>query len=196
MNNKKIFTIPNILSMMRIILVPIIAWMYFDKSIHNHYLVALILVFLSAATDVLDGFIARKFNMITDLGKILDPIADKLTQFVVVFCLACDHPLMITVAAIIFAKELMMLIGAVIFVKQGNETPYARWWGKLTTIVLYATILMYILSSFLDTVLPEWLSITAISLCIACLMFSFLNYALVFIESRKNKDVSQLNETK
>mgnify|MGYP002520460125 CR=1 FL=1 len=139
MNSKKVFTVPNILSMIRILLVPVIVWVYFDESIVNHFLIALVLVFLSAITDVLDGIIARKFNLITNLGKVLDPIADKLTQFVVVFCLACDYPLMTVVAIIIFAKEILMLIGAVIFVKQGNETPYARWWGKLTTVVLYAT---------------------------------------------------------
>jgi len=193
MNSKKIFTVPNILSMFRIILVPIIVWIYFDSRIKDHYLLALVLVFISALTDVLDGIIARKFNLITDLGKILDPIADKLTQFVVVFCLACDYPLMTVVAVIIFAKELLMLIGAVIFVKSGNETPYARWWGKLTTVVLYATMLMFILSSFLMVTLPEWLSVTAISLCIACLVFSFLNYALVFFEAKKSKDNSNTN---
>ncbi len=187
MSSKKVFTIPNILSMMRIALVPIIVWTYFNQSIDNHYLIALILVFVSAVTDVLDGFIARRFNMITDVGKILDPIADKLTQFVVVFCLACKNPIMFAVAAIIFAKELLTLIGAVLFVKRGNETPYARWWGKLTTVVLYATMLMYILSDVIDYVLPDWLCVTAVSLCIACLVFSFLNYFLVFLEAKKKK---------
>jgi len=196
MNSKKVFTDPNILSMLRILLVPVIVWVYFDESIADHFLIALVLVFLSAITDVLDGIIARKFNLITDLGKVLDPIADKLTQFVVVFCLACDYPLMIVVATIIFAKEILMLIGAVIFVKQGNETPYARWWGKLTTVVLYATMLLFILSSFLTVTLPDWVSVTAISLCIACLVFSFLNYALVFVEAKKNKSKSQANDAK
>ena len=196
MKSKNVFTIPNVLSLIRILLVPVIVWVYFDKNIANHYLIALVLVFLSAITDVLDGIIARKFNLITDLGKILDPIADKLTQFVVVFCLACDYPLMIVVAVIIFAKEILMLIGAVLFVKQGNETPYARWWGKLTTVVLYTTMLLFILSSFLDAVLPDWVSVTAISLCIACLVFSFLNYAMVFIEAKKAKSNSQTNDVK
>ena len=196
MKSKNVFTIPNVLSLIRILLVPVIVWVYFDKSIANHYLIALVLVFLSAITDVLDGIIARKFNLITDLGKILDPIADKLTQFVVVFCLACDYPLMIVVAVIIFAKEILMLIGAVLFVKQGNETPYARWWGKLTTVVLYTTMLLFILSSFLDAALPDWVSVTAISLCIACLVFSFLNYAMVFIEAKKAKANSQTNDVK
>ena len=186
MNSKKIFTIPNILSIIRIILVPIIVWTYFDKKIDNNYLIAFILVIISALTDVCDGIIARKFNLITDLGKILDPIADKLTQVAVVCCIAITNEMMRVVAVAIFAKELLMLIGAVIFVKQGNETPYARWWGKITTVVLYATMLMFILAEFIGFALPEWLTITAVSLCIAFLAFSFLNYALIFIESKKN----------
>ncbi len=185
MDSKKIFTIPNILSIIRIILVPIIVWTYFDKNIENNYLVAFLLVILSGFTDVCDGVIARKFNLITDIGKILDPIADKLTQFAVVCCIAITNEMMRVVAVVIFAKELLMLIGAVIFVKDGNETPYARWWGKITTVVLYATMLLFILSDFIKFVLPDWLTVTSVSLCIAFLSFSFLNYALIFIEGKK-----------
>ncbi len=191
MNSKKIFTIPNILSFIRILLVPIIVWMYFDTSINNNYLVAFVLVILSALTDVCDGIIARKFNLITDLGKILDPIADKLTQFAVVCCIAFQNEMMRVVAVAIFAKEILMLIGAVIFVKNGNETPYARWWGKITTALLYATMLLFILADFINDfiteefVLPPVVEVTAVSLCIAFLAFSFLNYALIFIESKK-----------
>ncbi len=190
MNSKKILTIPNVLSTFRLLLVPLIVWMYFDDNIKFHFLFAFILVVVSAVTDVVDGYIARKYNMVTDLGKVLDPIADKLTQFVVIICLACDYPLMTVVAVIIFAKEILMLIGAVLFVRDGNETPYARWWGKLTTIVLYATMLLLILAEFIIFSLPDWVLVTAVSLCIACLVFSFLNYALIYIEGRnKNKSI-------
>ncbi len=193
MNAKNIFTIPNILSFIRIILVPIIVWIYFDTRIINNYLIAFLLVILSALTDVCDGIIARKFNLITDLGKILDPIADKLTQFAVVCCIAITNEMMRVVAVAIFAKELLMLIGAVIFVKDGNETPYARWWGKVTTVLLYATMLLFILADFINVVLPQWLTVTAVSLCIAFLAFSFLNYALIFIEGKKKAKNSNKN---
>ncbi len=191
MNSKKIFTVPNILSVIRIILVPIIVWIYFDKNIEENYLIAFLLVILSALTDVCDGIIARKFNLITDIGKILDPIADKLTQFAVVCCIAYSNQMMRVVAVVIFAKEILMLIGAVIFVKNGNETPYARWWGKITTVVLYTTMLLFILADFVSFTLPEWLTVTAVSLCIAFLAFSFLNYALIFIESKKDANTTK-----
>ena len=190
---KKILTIPNLLSLLRLAMIPLLVWLYVSQQKYGWTAFVLL---LSGLTDIVDGQIARRCNMVSDFGKFLDPIADKLTQFVVVFCLACDYPLMIVVATIIFAKEILMLIGAVIFVKQGNETPYARWWGKLTTVVLYATMLLFILSSFLTVTLPDWVSVTAISLCIACLVFSFLNYALVFVEAKKNKSKSQANDAK
>lgn len=196
-SNKKIFTVPNVLSMFRIVLIPFIAWTYFNEKMEYHYLVSLSLLFLSGATDVIDGFVARHFDMVSDVGKILDPIADKLTQFTVVICLAVNIPMMSVVAIIIFAKELLMLIGAVVLIKNGCETPYARWWGKLTTVVLYATMLMFILSEFMNgffgTVLPEWAATTAISACIACLAFSFLNYLLIFIDGKKEKNTDPID---
>ena len=87
---EKIFSIPNILSMIRILLVPVFAILYFVK-VKDHYLYAALVLLLSGASDVLDGIIARKFNMITAFGKLLDPLADKLTQAVVVIFLAVNH---------------------------------------------------------------------------------------------------------
>ena len=190
MNSKKIFTIPNILSAFRILLVPVIVWMYFQESVPNHFLIAFMLVILSGLTDICDGIIARRFNMISDIGKILDPIADKLTQFAVIFCIAWNYKMMIVVAAVIFAKELLMLIGALLLVKHGSETPYARWWGKATTVVLYATMLLFILAEFLNLAVPDWIITTAVALCVAFLVFSLLNYALVFIDGRKSNKKS------
>lgn len=179
---KKIFTIPNILSIIRIIMIPIVVAAYFK----GNYMLTIILLVASGLTDVVDGFIARKFNMITDVGKILDPIADKLTQFTVIVCLAWHHAILIPVAAVIFAKELLTLIGAVLFVKQGNATPYARWWGKMTTVILYATIVLFVISE-LTNVIPDVVLITAMSITVACLVFSFFNYLVVYFDGNKKQ---------
>lgn len=177
---KKIFTIPNILSMIRIIMIPVVVASYFK----GNYMLTIILLLLSGLTDVVDGFIARRFNLITNVGKILDPIADKLTQFTVIVCLAWHHAILIPVAAIMFAKELLTLIGAVLFVKHGNATPYARWWGKMTTVILYATMVLFVISE-LTNVIPDILLTTAMSVTIACLVFSFFNYLVVYFDGRK-----------
>lgn len=73
----KILTIPNVLSFFRLCLIPVIIWMYCSK---RDYVRTAVILLLSGATDILDGFIARRFNMVSDLGKVLDPVADKLTQ--------------------------------------------------------------------------------------------------------------------
>lgn len=80
----KILTIPNILSFLRLCLIPVIVWLYVDKQ---DYLWALLVLILSGITDIVDGIIARKCNMISDFGKAFDPIADKLTQMATLYCL-------------------------------------------------------------------------------------------------------------
>ncbi len=188
---KKLFTIPNILSVIRILLIPVIVAVYFSEM-DNSAAWAIALVLLSGLTDVVDGFIARHFNMISDIGKILDPIADKLTQFTVIICISLKHPLLIPVAVIIFIKEILMLIGAVIFVRRGNETPYARWWGKMTTVILYITMTLFIVSDIF--LIPDSIMITAVSLSIAGLAFSFYNYIIVYLSGKKKETSADTEE--
>ena len=88
---KEIFSIPNILCYFRILLVPVFLWAYFDLQSDKGHLVAAGVLVLSSLSDFLDGFIARKCHMITELGKLIDPVADKLTQFVVACTLMYMH---------------------------------------------------------------------------------------------------------
>ena len=71
------FTIPNLLSLVRLAMIPLLLWLYLEK---REYLWTAVVVVLSGATDIVDGIIARKYDLISDLGKALDPVADKLTQ--------------------------------------------------------------------------------------------------------------------
>ena len=179
MNVNKSFTLPNLLTVLRILMVPFLVLSYWQ----GEYVATVILLMASGLTDIADGWIARHYHQISDLGKILDPIADKLTQFAVMLCLAIRHPILIPVVVIIFAKELLTLIGAVIFVRRGNATPYARWWGKLTTVILYGTMVLFVVSDLVPGI-PEAVTVTAMSLSVASLVFSFLNYLLVYFEER------------
>ena len=83
-NSKKIFTIPNIISMFRLLLIPVFIFSY---VILKNDLLTVILLTVSGISDMLDGWIARRFNMVSELGKALDPIADKLTQLSMILCL-------------------------------------------------------------------------------------------------------------
>ena len=176
---KKNLTVPNLLSALRIVMIPFVAMAYFK----GNYAWTVALLLLSGLTDVVDGLIARRFNMISDLGKVLDPIADKLTQLTVVVCLAWRHTMLIPVAAVLFAKELLTLIGAVLFVRRGNATPYARWWGKLATVILYAAMVLFVISELVDGI-PDFVLIAAVSVTVVCLLFSFFNYLVVYFEGR------------
>ena len=148
----KIWTIPNVLSFFRLLLVPFIIWAY--VGLRNDTLTILLLA-VSAMTDVLDGRIARKFNMISDLGKALDPFADKITQVCVVLILAIrNFPLLWYRLGICVFRELCMGILGYITIRKTNKVPGARWYGKVSTIVLYASAL----SLMLFPKMPSWLS--------------------------------------
>ena len=187
MKVKENLTVPNLLSALRIVMIPFVLTAY----LNGNYVLSIGLLVLSGLTDVADGFIARHYNQISDLGKILDPIADKLTQFAVLVCLSISHPNLIPVAAILAVKEILTLIGAMIFVHRGNETPYARWWGKMTTVVLYVTMGLVVLRDWIPAI-PGEVTMVAVSLTIACLAFSFYNYLLVYLNGRKKPDQEHL----
>lgn len=104
----KILTIPNVLSFFRLCLIPLFVWLYYSQQ---KYLETAYILMLSGATDIIDGFIARKYHMISDVGKVLDPIADKLTQAAMLFCLFTRFPLMIVPLALLLVKELYMGFG-------------------------------------------------------------------------------------
>jgi len=102
------------------------------------------LLLLSGATDVVDGFIARKFNMISDLGKVLDPVADKLTQGAVLICLLGRFPLMALPLAMMVVKETFMSVTGLQVIRRTGKVISADWHGKVATLLLYGTMLTHI----------------------------------------------------
>lgn len=182
--NNNVFTVPNILTLVRIILSPIFAILYLQKS----YIFAAVILILSGLTDVLDGIIARKFDLITTLGKILDPIADKLTQAVIIVCLVINHyndedSLLVFVLILLFAKEFTMLLGAIILFKSGKRPSESKWWGKLGTVMVYVLFSSILLE---DILTEKFVPVTAINvICVItaiCLLFSLFNYYPIFKE--------------
>ena len=104
MTKREIWSIPNIMGYFRILLIPIFVYLYFTAETANDYYVVAGIVLISTITDFLDGFIARKFKMVTNLGKFIDPVADKLTHAALVICLASQYSLMIVVIVFMFIK--------------------------------------------------------------------------------------------
>lgn len=138
---KKILTIPNILSMVRIAMIPLIVWLYLVKEDYDW---AGGLLIFSGVTDVVDGFIARRFHMISDLGKVLDPIADKLTQATMLVCLLMRFPLMVLPLAMMVLKETFMSVTGLLVIRRTGVVISADWHGKVATVLLYATMILHI----------------------------------------------------
>ena len=108
------------------------------------YLESTILIIISGITDVADGWIARKFNMTSDFGKILDPVADKLTQATLVLCLFMRFPNMIYLFILMAIKETLMGVTGLLGIRRSGEVHGADWHGKLTTVLLYTVLFLHV----------------------------------------------------
>ena len=184
--------VPNILTLSRFILIPfIILSLAYDK-----FLLAFIFLTISALTDVLDGFIARKFNLISDFGKLIDPLADKSTQLSILITLALKQtpqgePIIpLWIMFVIALKEFMMVAGASFL--YGKETVVSsKWYGKLTTVLFYVAIvsslvIFYFNLSFrFDTYLYY--------LGLAMTIFSLFMYFKAFYTEGYFKDINKTN---
>ena len=168
---KKIITLPNILSFLRLCLIPVIVWLYIGAQ---NYLWAAIFVVISGVTDILDGIIARRFNMISDFGKVLDPIADKATQMTMMLLLITRFPLMLLPFIIAVIKEIFMLISGYMVIKKCDVVLGADWHGKAATVVLSSTIFLHFIWY---EIIPIVSNITAV-LCAAMIILSFVLYAI------------------
>lgn len=177
---KKIITIPNILSFFRLCLIPVIVWLYTVKQ--DHFLTLIILV-LSGVTDIVDGIIARKCNMISDFGKAFDPVADKLTQMAMLFCLISRFPYMMIPFVLLVVKEVFTGITALITIKRTNTVKGAVWHGKLTTIALYSMMAIHLLWYNI----PRAVSLILVGICIGIMLMSFILYTIQNIKAIKNK---------
>src|SRR5699024_36682 len=133
--------VPNALTIVRFILIPIILYFIFT----GNYLLGFVFFTISGLTDILDGTIARKFNLISNFGKLMDPLADKLTQISVLASLVIKDIIPIWILIIVMAKELIMIIGAS-FLYGKDVVVYSKWFGKLATVLFYIAIVFSLIN--------------------------------------------------
>ena len=133
----RILTIPNLLSAFRICLLPVMIWLY---CVEKNYVLTMYILFLSGMTDLADGYIARKFHMISDVGKVLDPVADKLTQVTMLVCLTIRFPLMAVPLFLMAVKELFMGVAGLLVIRKTGRVFGARWHGKVIVHVAWIDI--------------------------------------------------------
>ena len=166
---KNILTIPNLISLFRILLIPLIIWLYCGKK---QYTATIAVIAISGASDIIDGKIARKFHMVSDVGKVLDPVADKLTQATLVICLTARYPWMWALLALFAVKECLMLLWGYLTLKITDTINSAKWYGKLSTVVLYAVMMILIL--FVN--IPEAGTTALMLLCGGVMLLSLVMY--------------------
>ncbi|MBR6271017.1 MAG: CDP-alcohol phosphatidyltransferase family protein [Lachnospiraceae bacterium] len=173
---KQILTIPNLLTLVRLVLVPFIIYYYIAKE---YYLLTVILLALSGISDVADGIIARKFNQVSDLGKMIDPVADKLTQIAVLFCLVWRFPLMWVPLALLTVKEIYNAICGLVVIKKTGRVYGADWHGKVATVFLYSTMVLHILWDIIaGQRIPELLSQILIWVSVALMVLTLILYSI------------------
>lgn len=156
-NASRIITVPNGMSVLRILLVPVFAAFYLNGNLPA----AVTTLVISGLTDMLDGLIARRFNQITDLGKMLDPFADKLTQGVVALCIAIRFPSIRPLLLLFILKELLMLSCAVVLLKKHKRPCAAKWYGKVATVMFYISVSAIVLLDGLGIMGPDKQNIAA-----------------------------------
>lgn len=183
---KEIFTIPNLLSLFRLVLIPVYVRLYLTAVEPREYLLAGSILAVSCLTDLVDGKIARKFNMISTVGKILDPVADKLTQFALTLCLSLKYPVLQPVLALFVVKELFQGVVGLVHLCKGKMSPGALMAGKICTTVLFVSLTALVLFPNLDHRI-----VSGIALLDGCfLVISFVNYVLAYFG--KNAKVQDL----
>lgn len=183
---KEIFSIPNLLSLFRLVLIPVYIYIYLNASEPSHYYVAGAILAVSCLTDLVDGKIARHFNMITTVGKILDPLADKFTQLALTVCLSMRYPVLQPVLALFLIKEFFQLFAAIINLRKGKALNGALLAGKICTTVLFVSLIALVLFPELDPVVVDVIAIVdALFLTIA-----FIQYNLAFFgKNAKVQDI-------
>ena len=164
--------VPNALTIIRFLLIPVIVISIFNGD----YIIAFIFFTVSGITDIADGFIARKFNLISNFGKLMDPLADKLTQIATIASLTLKDIIPIWILAIVLLKELIMIAGAS-FLYGKDVVVYSKWYGKLATVLFYVAIVFSLLINQFD--LPSiWsnLDLWLFYLALFATVFSLLMY--------------------
>lgn len=165
--------IPNILTIMRFLLIPFFAYFLYAQQ----YCVSIFLFLLGGLTDILDGYIARKFDLITSWGKLADPLADKLMQITALTLLTMQNKIPLFVLLIVIVKETFMGIGGVLLYKQKNYVVSANWYGKLATVVFYFAIVMSLFKVPYNDIL--------IFIAVIMTLFAFFMYLNNYIKIRK-----------
>ena len=179
---KEIYTIPNLLSLFRLVLIPVYVLIYLNaKDAADYYLAAGILA-VSCLTDMIDGKIARHFNMISTVGKILDPLADKATQFTLIICLTVKYNFLWYLVILFIIKESFQLIAGGVNLRRGKMLKGALFSGKICTTILFLSLIVLVMMPELTLNIVKVIAVVDAAFMLA----AFIDYiiAYFFVDSR------------
>lgn len=178
---KEIFTIPNILSLFRLALIPVYMNIYLNAKAPEDYTLAGTILAVSCVTDFLDGKIARKFNMISNLGKILDPLCDKLTQLALIVCFSSRYKAMKYLLPFFLLKEFWQLFAMIANLKKGKALEGALMSGKVSTTVLFSSLVLMVLWPTMGETVATILTV----ICFIFLLNAFIDYIRAYFGKEK-----------
>lgn len=181
MNVIKISNIPNILSVFRICLVPVFIYLFQIEKNHGF---AVFVFLLAGVTDVVDGFLARHFNWTSNLGKILDPFADKCMQIAALFCLGLSGFVSPWIVAILVLKEFILLVGGLRALKKDKVYVQSNWYGKAGTVAFYIIATLLVLVNNMSD---------ALRLILGILLILFMMFALIMYVFSYRKNIMHTN---
>ena len=188
--------VPNLLTIIRFLLIPVIIFF----AIKDNYVATIIVLTVSGITDILDGYIARKFNFITDFGKLMDPLADKATQVTLLAVLAIQKIIPFWIIAIVLLKEFCMIAGAS-FLYGKELVVSSKWYGKLSTVLFYVAIVCSLITLYWNSalvnhglpIIPEFATYIYY-LAVASTIFSLVMYIKAFyVQGYLKKAINQKN---
>ena len=167
---------PNKLTLARVLMVPVFV-ICFCIRFPAHYFVSLMIFVIASITDAIDGKLARERNQITDFGKFLDPLADKISQLILLLCLINRYPKAAVILCIFIVKEAAVISLGYIAVRMQGENEGAKWYGKLSTAVFYIVMILLILISDINISTARYL----LDLCGICITAAFVGYLIHFV---------------
>lgn len=162
--------VPNLITLIRFLLIPIFVILFFNPQ-NNGLFYSMIVFAVSGISDMLDGYIARKYNLITKLGTVLDPLADKLMLIAVLSCLAIKNYIPLWVIIFIMIKELTMIIGGLLLLKDNTVIP-SNFYGKLSTFLFYVSILILIFNKGISKIM--------IYISVLISFIALINYLIIY----------------
>lgn len=178
-------TVPNLLTYLRFLLVAPFVYFFLKQN----YIASAVCIGLSGLSDCLDGFFARKLNQVTSLGKILDPIADKVTLVSVAVCMVIYMPSLLPLMLVMIGKEFVMLLGGLILLIMKVTPPPARWYGKVATLIFYVSVCTIIFLKAAFDIQNEMLITITFVITAAAMVFALVMYAVLIIRQIRNSKI-------